>query len=546
MPSRIEWKSQDDEEHVLMLSNAEITFGRNTDSDIFVPNRYVSRQHAKVVHDADGDLLIDLSSTYGTSVNGQRIEQHRLKHGDSITFGRGDIEFRYLTGDAESSPSIAADPSGEVQRSIEDLNRVLPSAVSDLERLMCVLDFQREWNQKFTPESSLEQILDSALKISGAERAFIMVPRGSEFGFASGRDGKGRKLTETHFQTSQSVVRKVVASGRPIFMTEGIDSDLASQKSIVAMNLRAVSCMPLHGIPNTGDSPEILGILYLDSTTPMHLASGLDQRIMSKLATEAGHVLERVELGKSIEQRKKLERDLALAEETQRSLLPRNIPTMESLRLHAFSRPTRYVGGDFYHFERMEESDKLIGVLADVSGKGIAASLLSAMLLGSLQLLLRGGNSPKEALGRLNLFLLEKSSNRFVTMFLFAVDSLGKGEFISAGHNPAYLYRASEDKIEELSSNSLMVGAFDFATFESNPLELLPGDIMLAYSDGLTEAENSTGEMFGEERLKEIMMKEAPQGAEILLKTVLAALDEFTGNHLQTDDITIMIVERAR
>jgi serine phosphatase RsbU (regulator of sigma subunit) len=432
-----------------------------------------------------------------------------------------------------------------VARSIEDLNRVLPSAVSDLERLMCVLDFQREWNQVFTPESSLEQILDSALKISGAERAFIMVPKGSEFGFASGRDGKGRKLSEVHFQTSQSVVRKVVTTGRPVFMTEGIDSDLASQKSIVAMNLRAVSCMPLHGIPNTGDSPEILGILYLDSTTPMHLASGLDQRIMSKLATEAGHVLERVELGKSIEQRKKLERDLALAEETQRSLLPRNIPTMEFLRLYAFSRPTRYVGGDFYHFEKMDP-DRMVGVLADVSGKGVAASLLSAMLLGSLQLLLRGGNTPKEALTRLNAFLLEKASNRFVTMFLFAVDSMGSGEFISAGHNPAYLYRAAESSIEELSSNSLMVGAFDFASFESNSLELRPGDILLAYSDGLTEAENSSGEMFGEERLKGIIMKEAPHGAERLLKTVLAALDEFTGNQLQTDDITIMIVERAR
>jgi sigma-B regulation protein RsbU (phosphoserine phosphatase) len=286
--------------------------------------------------------------------------------------------------------------------------------------------------------------------------------------------------------------------------------------------------------------------LYLDSTTPMHLASGLDQRIMSKLATEAGHVLERVELGKSIEQRKKLERDLALAEDTQRSLLPRNIPTMEFLRLHAFSRPTRYVGGDFYHFEKMTESDKLIGVLADVSGKGVAASLLSAMLLGCLQLLLRGGNTPKEVLTRLNAFLLEKSSNRFVTMFLFAVDSQGKGEFISAGHNPAYLYRAAQNCIEELSSNSLMVGAFDFATFDSDILDLRPGDILLAYSDGLTEAEDSAGEMFGEERLKGIIMIEAPHGAERLLKTVLASLDEFTGNHLQTDDITIMIVERAR
>jgi sigma-B regulation protein RsbU (phosphoserine phosphatase) len=310
------------------------------------------------------------------------------------------------------------------------------------------------------------------------------------------------------------------------------------------MNLRAVSCMPLHGIPTAGDSPEILGILYLDSTRAMHLTSGLDQRIMSKLATEAGNVLERVELGKSIEQRKKLERDLALAEETQRSLLPRTIPKLDFLRLHAFSRPTRYVGGDFYHFEKMPGS--FIGVLADVSGKGIAASLLSSMLLGSLQLLLQGGSPPKVALKRLNSFLLEKASNRFVTMFLFAVDPEGKGEFISAGHNPAYLYRASSNAIEELSATSLMVGAFDFAEFEASPIDLRTGDILLVYSDGLTEAENSSGEMFGEERLKELIVREAPNGAERMLKAVLAALETFIGSQLQTDDITIVIVEHPQ
>jgi len=216
---------------------------------------------------------------------------------------------------------------------------------------------------------------------------------------------------------------------------------------------------------------------------------------------------------------------------------------MEFLRLFAFSRPTRYVGGDFYHFEKLP-SGTAVGVLADVSGKGIAASLLSSMLLGSLQLLLRGGNTPKEVLTQLNLFLLEKSSNRFVTMFLFTVDANGKGEFISAGHNPAYLYRAATNQIEELSATSLMVGAFDFAVFESNPLELQRGDVLLAYSDGLTEAENSAANMYGEERLKELIVREAPRGAEHLLKCVLASVEEFIGAQVQSDDITIMIIER--
>ena len=128
------------------------------------------------------------------------------------------------------------------------------------------------------------------------------------------------------------------------------------------MNLRAIACMPLLGIPTDGDSAEILGILYLDSTKPMHSLSGLDQKILGKLAVEAGNVLERVEMMKSIEQRKTLERDLALAEETQRSLLPREIPKLDHFKLSSICRPTRYVGGDFYNFQVMP-SGELIAVL---------------------------------------------------------------------------------------------------------------------------------------------------------------------------------------
>src|SRR5206468_8932757 len=141
-----------------------------------------------------------------------------------------------------------------------------------------------------------------------------------------------------------------------------------------------------------------LGILYLDSTKKMHSLSGLDQRILNKLGVEAGNVLERVEMIKSIEQRKKLEQELTLAEETQRSLLPQTLPSVRNLNIRAFSKPTRYVGGDFYDFVELE-SGQLAGVLADVSGKGISASLLSSMLLGCLQMQLRA-NVPLNEIGR--------------------------------------------------------------------------------------------------------------------------------------------------
>src|SRR5262249_49992486 len=183
------------------------------------------------------------------------------------------------------------------------------------------------------------------------------------------------------------------------------------QASIVAMNLRAVACMPLRGIPAQAETPSILGILYLDSTKKMHSLSGLDQRILSRLAVEAGNVLERVEMIKSIEQRKKLEQELTLAEETQKSLLPQTLPTVRNLNIHAFSKPTRYVGGDFYDFLELE-SGELFGVLGDVSGKGVSASLLSSMLLGCLQLQLRYGLPLQDALKRAEPGFFLKDSSR--------------------------------------------------------------------------------------------------------------------------------------
>jgi phosphoserine phosphatase RsbU/P len=539
---RFEWRALDGREQVFVISSDEVVIGRKGDADLVIPHQHVSRRHAKLVASPEGHQLVDLNSTYGTYVNSQRVERCVLHHGDKVTFGKDQVEFRYFIGQREAGPKH--ETTKIIQKSLMDLNRVLPSAASDLEKMLCVLDFQYQFNQVFTPENGLEQILESALKITGAERAFIMTRKGEDFGYSAGLDGRGRRILEAQFQTSHRVVREVVSTQQPVFMVEGIQANFAEQASIVAMNLRAMACMPLRGIPTEGDSPEILGILYLDSTKAMHSLSGLDEKILRKLAVEAGNVLERVEMIKTIEYRKNLERDLALAEETQRGLLPHELPKLDYVTLLAFSRPTRFVGGDFYDFQVMP-SGELIGVLADVSGKGPAASLLSSMILGCLQLLLRGGSSPEEALDRLNRFLVEKSSGKFATMFLFSCQPDGKGKYVSAGHNPAYLYRASSREIEELHSNSLVLGAFDFASFLATEIHLHQGDLLFVYSDGLTEAEDLSGNMFGEERLKEIIVKAAPSGGKQLHEAVLSAIQVFTRGQYQTDDMTFVIAQRG-
>jgi sigma-B regulation protein RsbU (phosphoserine phosphatase) len=128
-------------------------------------------------------------------------------------------------------------------------------------------------------------------------------------------------------------------------------------------------------------------------------------------------------------------------------------------------------------------------------------------------------------------------------MFLCTIGPDGRGQYISAGHNPGYIYRAADGTIDELASTNLILGAFDFASFDATPIEVRPGDVVLAYSDGLTEAESAREEMFGEERVKEIFRREASSGAVRVHDALIASIAEFTRGHDQSDDITLVIAE---
>jgi sigma-B regulation protein RsbU (phosphoserine phosphatase) len=157
----------------------------------------------------------------------------------------------------------------------------------------------------------------------------------------------------------------------------------------------------------------------------------------------------------------------------------------------------------------------------------------------------RHGTQPQEVLNRVNQLLCVRSlPYQFVTVFLFLLSPQGLGQFISAGHNPAYLFRSASGKIEELSSGGMILGAFNSVSYESSPLYLHQGDILVVYTDGFTEARNEQGEMFGEERLRQIIQKEAPAGSNALQQKFLQAIEEFTFGMPQSDDITFLVVEK--
>ncbi len=541
----LKW-SRADRPETFDLLQEEIFIGRRSDSGIVLRDPYVSRRHAKLVKKEGGHVLVDLDSTHGTFVNGLQVQEQRLEEGDCIQLGRGNVELIYLSPSyVRTSDTVVADRN--LQKSVLQLSTVLPSVAtksSDLEKISHVLDFQYEWEKSFSAEKTLQHLLGSALDVSGAERGFLLTRSADGFSYVAGMNHANHLLSESEFQTSQSVVDQVAREAKSLFMTEGIDQDLASQESIVDLQLRAVACMPLKWLSSLSEAPEVKGILYLDSTRTMHTLSGLDQKILTRISIEVGNVFEKLELIQSLEQGRVVEKELALAQATQQSLLPQEIPDSEHFSVHAYSCPTRYVGGDYYDFLDAGLGG-LTGVLADVSGKGVSAALLSSFLQGVLEAEYRSGAPLDDVLNRTNRHLHQKTqSNRFVTLFLFSLSSGGEGAYISAGHNPAYLLRSSSGEIEELPSKNPILGAFEAVTYETTPFQLQLGDLLVVYSDGVTEAMDPDGNMFEEARLIQAVQEFGPSGGEVLEERILESLDEFTQGMPQTDDITLLLVER--
>ena len=319
----LKWTDSQGVEQVHVLKADEILVGRKSDADIILPSMSVSRHHAKLVGGKEGYSIVDLSNTNGTYVNGQRIKQQQLRNGDRICLGQDRVELCYFTGASNSVSTAPGSEAEDLEKSLASLSLILPAGPSqhlDLEKISSILDFQYQCGKLFSAERTFEQILKSALKISGAERGYILLKENDRFEYVAGMNEQGQQLRQSEFGASRSVVRQVVSNGEPIYMAGGIGGEFAENQSIVVMNIRSLACIPLRWMLPESDTPEVRGVLYLDSLRSMRELSGLDEKILNKLALEAGNVFEKLQMIKTFEERKSLQLELALAQETQKNL----------------------------------------------------------------------------------------------------------------------------------------------------------------------------------------------------------------------------------
>src|SRR5262245_3875039 len=251
----------------------------------------------------------------------------------------------------------------------------------------------------------------------------------------------------------------------------------------------------------------------------------------------------------SKEQRRQLEMELELSHQMQKALLPRELPEIAGFQLAAFSQPATIVGGDYFDFFQFRDGAQGIAI-ADVMGKGLPASMLVASLQASLRILGPENVSPAILVERLNrLFCNNIQMIRFITLFLAHLDpATGLLDYCSAGHNPPLLVRpeAGTTTVQWLQPTGAAIGLAENFTFESGRVLLAPGDLLLLYTDGVTEAVDSKDEELGPARLADFVRARTELNPETLLKQLRQFLQEFTGGTSFSDDLTIVLGKSIR
>jgi serine phosphatase RsbU (regulator of sigma subunit)/pSer/pThr/pTyr-binding forkhead associated (FHA) protein len=514
---------------VVPLTKELFTIGRRTNADLQVVNSDVSREHAEISKDESGFLLRDRGSRYGTFVNGEAITEKRLAHGDRIRLGRTDLVELVFQIEGE----ISALGTGT-----SDLN--------DLRQMAAVLNGLRALGSGRVLEEVLMLVLDSALDVTKADRGFVMLPNPEgELEFRTAR-GRGHvTLPGTSFTTSAKIPKEVFRSGKSQMVGDLMDGDLAAvHDGTIAVGIRHVLCVPLVVTPMAGVDARaehrVIGVLYLDGRERTRLLSRSTQESLEAFATQAALAIESARLYAESAEKARTDRDLRVAADIQRALLPEPAYRGPFCELAATSIPCRTVGGDFFDYLELPE-DGFAFALGDVAGKGPPAALLAATVQSNFVAHAPVSNDPAETISRINKSLLRRAIEaRFATMFYGTIGSDGVLRYCNAGQEAPALVHAGE--IEWLEVGGPVIGLLDFATYEHGTGTLQPGDLILVCSDGITEARNMAGEEFGRERLSAVLAGTHGASPDAVLDRVMAAVRVFSQGTPQGDDLTALVV----
>jgi sigma-B regulation protein RsbU (phosphoserine phosphatase) len=527
--------------------NVEV--GRAALIDVELTDPSVSRRHALFAFRVGTWILTDLGSQNGTAVNGKRLrEPTALRDGDEIRFGAVVVEFRNPpSGPKRPISSVSLSDLGQtVLQSLKATSGVdaLLSAESGspdvARRLQLVYDVGTVLSNTLDEEPLLGRILDELFAVfPKADHGFILL-HDAATGDVSTAAVRSRSA-ESPLSMSRTIVQDVIRNRRGVLSLDAlIDERFPQSESIQLLGIRSLVCVPMLA------HDEIPGVITLYSSAMAQSFDRDDMALLLAIAAQAGLALSRARLHALAVKQEVFQRDLALARRIQARFLPKGTPDVPGWAFSDHYAPALEVGGDYFGY--LELPRPFVGVaIGDVSGKGVSAALVMAKLGSEVRYHSVGRTDPAEILGRVNRALADDLEDGvFVTASLLVLDvETGNARLATAGHPAPLLRRASGDVSPAPVSGGLPLGVAGATVFGASSFALGPGDVAVLYTDGVTEAANQSGALFGEERMRKAVAA-APGAPDPVLRAILGAVTRFAGNEPPSDDITLVCLGPAR
>jgi serine phosphatase RsbU (regulator of sigma subunit) len=545
------------------LGRLRITLGRSARNDLCIPDPFASRVHAEVRREGEEYFLQDLGSANGTLYNGGTVEGTvPLTAGGRIQIGETEIVFDDGTYHSSMGATMITDNSStslpeatialasgdrttsglleaiEGARSQPDAREVARAArEGDLLALISKVGITLLSSS--TLEQTLEQIVALVFEAVPADRCLLMMrdvhSEEMKVAVARLRDRVGEV---GEIRVSRNVMDEVVIRGKSVLTSDAQHDPRFASGTVVLQGVRSVLAVPL------GVSEKVFGIIYADSPIAEGRFTEDHLKVLTTLASVAAIRVENARLVEARFQQERLERELQLAMEIQQRFQPTAPPVVPGYEFQGISFPCYEIGGDYYDFIKRDDG-RLVIALGDVSGKGTAAALLMSSLHASIHAQTGSHDSLVETISAVNRYLAENiPSNRFVTLFYAELDpESGALSFLNAGHNPPLIVHAA-GTVEQLASGGLPLGIKANADYREGRTTLQAGDVLVIYSDGVTEAASPNGEEFGPTRLYEVVSRNVESSAAGIRDRIESALTKFSQGIPAADDITLVIVKR--
>ncbi len=510
------------------ISRLRITIGRSARNDLCIPDPFASRVHAEVRHEGDEYFLHDLGSANGTLYNGSIVDAPvTLLRGGRIQIGETEIVFNDGPYPLSSGATMITDNTS----SIPEATIALSSADRTTSGLFEAIEGARTKSEEsasnqvakqsdllaliskvgvallasVTLNETLEQIVSLVFEAVPADRCMVMMRDDKnpdlKVAVARLRDRVG-EIGE--IRISRSVIDEVVVNGKSVLTSDAQADPRFMGGTVMLQGVRSVLAVPL------GVGQNVFGIIYADSPLAEGRFTEDHLKVLTTLASVAAIRVENARLMEERIERERLEREQQVASEIQHRFLPAAAPQIAGYELQGISFPCYEIGGDYYDF--IERADgKLVVALGDVFNRYLVESI---------------------------------PPNRFVTLFYAELDpQKGTLAFLNAGHNPPLIVHAG-GTMEQLAAGGLPLGIMANADFREGRTRLHPGDVLVIYSDGVTEAVNPKGEEFGPTRLYEVVARNMDSSAAGIRDRIEAELTKFCQGTPAADDITLVIVKR--